>query len=73
MVKVPNYSQEADMEAFTVKRTNLWTQKLNGANAIITLYVLITNNIIETQPLLNKITNVPSHHHFQLPNNFKGF
>jgi hypothetical protein len=57
------------MEAFTVKRTKLWTQKLNGANAIITLYVLITNNIVKTQLLLNKITNVPSHHHFQLPSN----
>jgi len=41
MVKVQNYSQEADVEAFTVNRTNLWTHNLNRANEIITLSVLI--------------------------------
>jgi len=47
MVKVQNYSQEADVEAFTVNRTKLWTHNLNGASEIITLSVFITNNMVK--------------------------
>jgi accessory gene regulator protein AgrB len=73
MVNVQNYSQEADMEAFTVKRTNLWTQKLNRTKAIITLYVLITNNMVEhnyflTKSLMSLLTIISSS-----PVIFKGF
>ena len=59
------------MEAFTVKRTKMWTHNLKRANAIITLCVHQKQHAL-TELLLNKVTNVPSHHHVQQPTNFQG-
>jgi len=73
MVKVQNYSQEADVEAFTVNRTKLWTHNLNGASEIITLSVFITNNMVKhncflTKSLMYHLTIISSS-----PVIFKGF
>jgi len=73
MEKVQNYSQGADVEAFTVTRTKLWTHNLSGANEIFTYSVFIRNNMVEhncflTKSLMSHLTIISSS-----PVIFKGF